>query len=172
MDKKTQIMVVTGTTILVALLLGIAVWSSKSGAKTDVVATSTAATTTITQSASAENTTGLPDVSLIPKNDTAGLSAADQITGEFVAVTNLKITTDTWVTVYDNVNGQPGHVMGAWLERAVSAAPKTIVPLLKRKTEAGKTYFVALIKDDGDMEFDLSKDRPEVGAPVVSFIAK
>lgn len=172
MDKKTQIMVVVGTTLLVAILLGIAVWSSKKSAKgSEEVATSTAATTTLTQ-AETPKTTGLPLAAFIAKNDTAGLSAADQITGEFVAVTNLNIKEDTWVTVYDEVDGQPGHIMGAWLERAVSASPKTIVPLLKRKTEAGKTYFVALIKDDGDMEFDMNKDRPTADSPVVSFIAK
>lgn len=171
MDKKTQIMVVVGTTLLVAILLGIAVWSSKRDGKATEVATSTVATTTLTQAESA-GTTGLPLASAIAKNQVAGLSVADQITGEFVAVTDLNITSDAWVTVYDELNGQPGRVMGAWLERAVSATPKTIVPLLKRKTEAGKTYFVALIKDDGDMEFDLSKDRPTSDSPVVSFVAK
>ncbi|HXK37540.1 MAG TPA: hypothetical protein VJ579_00515 [Candidatus Paceibacterota bacterium] len=171
MDKKTQIMVVTGTVVLVAILLSIAVWSSKRGTTTEEVATSTATTTTLTQ-AEVAGTTGLPLASAIAKNETAGLAAADQVTGEFVAVTNLNITSDTWVTVYDSVNGQPGRVMGAWLERVESATPKTIVPLLSRKTEAGKTYFVALIRDDGDREFDLSKDRPSADAPVVSFVAK
>jgi hypothetical protein len=170
MDKKTQIMVVAGTVVLVAILLTIAVWSSKRSTTTTEVATSTA-TTTLTE-VETTGTTGLPLASAIAKNEVAGLAVADQVTGEFVAVTNLNITTDTWVTVYDSVDGQPGHVMGAWLERAVSATPKTIVPLLKRKTEAGKTYFVALIKDDGDMEFDLGKDRPTSDSPVVSFVAK
>ncbi len=172
MDKKTQIKVAIGTAVLVVVLLLIAVWSSKSSSKTETVATSTAATTTITKASVTPGTTGLPDASLIPKNVTNGLAAADQVTGEFVAVTDMHITADTWVTVYDDVNGQPGRVMGAWLERAISASPKTIVPLLSRKTESGKRYYVALIKDDGDMEFDLSKDRPTADSPVVSFIAK
>ncbi len=171
MDKKTQKAVIVGTTILVVLLLGIAVMSSKKGKDAGTVATTTA-TTTISEVPVKTTGTGLPDAAKIPKNVTEGLAVADQVTGEFVAVTDLHITADTWVTVYDEVDGQPGRVMGAWLESAISATPKTIVPLLARKTEAGKRYFVALIKDDGDREFSLTKDRPTVDSPVVSFIAK
>lgn len=175
MDKKTQQIVGAGAAVLV-LIAGIMLFHKKPA--TNVVTDTTGTSTEVAASAITDATgtpsealagTGLPRAKMIKANSNESVEVADQAAGNSVAVSNLKIESKTWVVVYDtDVNGEPSWPMGAGL---AWPGNDTFVTTLMRSTSAGKTYYVALIKDDGTMKFDLRTVRPSETSPVVSFKA-
>lgn len=93
----------------------------------------------------------------IPSPQSAGLQ---------VAVSNVSVSSPTWVVVYENHNGEPGNALGAALftpERTSGAVE------LLRGTLPGQTYFAGEARDDGDHMFSLQNDpavRDENGNPL------
>ena len=158
-------------------MMGIMVWKTRSvsegehasnttssGAPTGEVQLATTSTTALSQAR------GLPAVPSIPKNTRMGLSVTDQFRGNTVSASALALTDNKWVAVYDERDGHPGWILGA--ARAHTGESSVVVPLL-RPTEVGKTYYVAILDDDGDDVFNRLADLPPLTPEkvvVVSFV--
>ncbi len=113
----------------------------------------------------------LPGVASVPANTRDGLSVNDQPAGGSAVVSGLNVTSPLWVAVYDNRNGVPGWILGA---KRFLPGDKTGVVALLRNTVAGDTYYAVIHGDDGNLEFDKTKDvapSPDQ-AIIVSFKAK
>ncbi len=76
-----------------------------------------------------------------------GVIVQDQSAGNKVDVAQVVLKTPGWVAIHDDVNGQPGRILGAKLFD--SGKLNGNVELL-RNTENGKSYFAVLHTDDGN----------------------
>ena len=89
---------------------------------------------------------------------------AEQAPGISVAVDQVVLNNDGWIVVYDDLNDQPGSILGARYYPAGSY--KNISFELQVGTTAGNTYYALLHSDDGKIvnsthgtyEFDPAKD--------------
>lgn len=100
------------------------------------------------------------------EEETAGVSASlgeniiivtEQPAGNTVAVSLVTVEKESWVAVHEERNGKPGNILGAQL---FSAGTNSGVVELLRATDTGKTYYAVLRGDDGDRQFDYTKDLP------------
>lgn len=104
---------------------------------------------------------------------TNAVAVEDQLAGNTVEVTMVTLSAAGWVVIHEDNNGVPGRVLGA--HRYDPGLYLAEVELL-RDTEVGNTYYAMLHTDDGDKQFDLSKDLPMLGADgkviMDSFVAR
>jgi hypothetical protein len=76
-----------------------------------------------------------------------GVLVNNQVPGSSVLINQVLLKGPGWVAIHDDVNGQPGRILGARLFDAGSA--NGIVQLL-RNTVNGKSYFAVIHTDDGN----------------------
>ena len=164
-------------------ILGVYYWDSK-GATTEDGALSAIDSeallddaTDLSKSSNGESISGthvaLPVPATIPMNTRVGLSVPDQKAGNAVAVDNIAITEMKWVAVYDDRDGKPSWIIGARRFRSEQSGGGEIE--LLRPTEAGKTYYAAVLNDDGNDTFNRLTDLPPLSADqviVVKFVAQ
>ncbi len=92
---------------------------------------------------------------------TSAVSALDQKAGKSVN-TVVSLDRKGWVAVHEQTDGKPGKILGA--KHFGPATAFFSVPL-QRATVAGRTYYVMLHSDDGDInDFSLTRDLPLLGA--------
>lgn len=164
MNKRTQqlflmlvIGVLIGTSVMLAVQTrGVDDGQDKNGS-TPSGATTTELSIPATTTASLSRVPDLPAAPEIPANLRVGISASDQPAGSSVFVTGLSINESHWVAVYEDREGHPGNILGA--ARVFPGYISTSVDLL-RNTEAGKTYYAAVLNDNGDEVFDRLTDLP------------
>ena len=164
MNKRTQqlfLMLVIGVLVGTSAMLawqtrGVGGVEDKQGS-TPSGATTSAITLPATTTASLARVPNLPAAREIPANLRVGISASDQPAGSAVFVTGLSINESHWIAVYEDRDGQPGNILGA--ARVFPGYISTSVDLL-RNTEAGRTYYVAVLNDNGDEVFDRLTDLP------------
>lgn len=99
----------------------------------------------------------LPVPPSIPVNTRVGLSVPDQKAGNAVEVDKIETTASIWVAIYDERDGKPGWILGARRFRPGDVGGA--IELL-RPTQAGATYYAALLNDDGDESFNRLTDLP------------
>lgn len=90
------------------------------------------------------------------KNDFS-FSIADQPAGSWVAATDMRVPEDFWLAIYEMREGDYGNILGAAHVRQGTAS--TSVELL-RPMVAGQFYAGVVHQDDGDVEFDYTRDIP------------
>lgn len=104
-------------------------------------------------------TSALPPFSQIPNNARVGLTVEDQAPGKTVTVNSLDVIGSQWVAVYDDNDGRPGWILGA--TRVHEGNKTAVIELLRPEgTLSGHTYYVAILNDDGDNEFNRLTDLP------------
>lgn len=89
---------------------------------------------------------------------------AEQLPGTQVAISKVTLSTNGWLVVYNDLNGQPGSILGARYYPA--GTYENITFNLQVGTTADNTYYVLLHNDDGKVvnstygtyEFDHTKD--------------
>lgn len=108
------------------------------------------------------------DLNLQNKNLSVSASTisipTEQAPGLFVTVSQIVLETAGWVVVYDDLNGQPGSILGARYYPAGTYQDVNFT--LQVGTTAGNTYYALLHSDDGKIvnnvhgtyEFDPAKD--------------
>lgn len=79
----------------------------------------------------------------------------DQQAGKEVFLSRVELVQDGWIAVRETTDGRAGNILGA--KRLDAGVYQPTVPLL-RPTEENNTYVVVLYADDGDKEFDYTKD--------------
>ena len=113
--------------------------------------------------------TAVEEVSAAAESPRAAVSlgAFDQPAGMVVRVGAFSLPENGWLVVHEDAAGVPGNILGARRYDAGSYDGGEIE--LLRNTEEGSRYYVMLHIDDGDKEFDLSKDVPatEDGEPIM-----
>ncbi len=127
--------------IFVGLVLGRLLWYSKTSLPDELPVGEEATTT---ESVPSEPVSEVPT---LPSTQGNSISAiANQPAGN---IAQAKVQTDraVWVEVRDNNNGVMGKVLGA---KHFSAGTMTVTVPLLRTTEAGKSYFVALVPYTGE----------------------
>lgn len=88
----------------------------------------------------------------------AAITVGDQKAGESVLVSLVSTDAPAWLALRENNNGLVGNILGA-RRVDVGTTGNVDIPLL-RSTQAGKSYFVVLFKDNGDKVFDFKTDPP------------
>ena len=86
------------------------------------------------------------------------ISVSRQIPGNVVLVKSLSMPINGWIAVHDDLNGNPGKVLGAYY-LPVGSYSHQLVPLL-RGLEEGRSYFAVIHGDNGDKSFDFTVDQP------------
>lgn len=84
------------------------------------------------------------------------ITVNDQFAGFTVSVDKLTLDTDGWVVIHEDIDGKPGAILGA-SRRDAGTYEKVEIELV-RNTEEGSTYYAMLHTDDGDRQFDHTKD--------------
>lgn len=107
-----------------------------------------------------ENTKVLNDKNGIEKTSLGEdtIVVDNQPFGDSVIISKLDLKETVWVTIYEDANGEPGNILGAGVFD-VGSFEKQEISLL-RSTSGDSTYYVKLLKDDGDRIFDHVKDLP------------
>lgn len=104
-------------------------------------------------------TSVLPALPQIPNNIRVGLTVEDQTAGRTVTVGSLDVVGSQWVAVYDDKGGRPGWILGA--ARVHEGDKTAVVELLRPEgTLSGQMYYVAMLNDNGDGEFNRLTDLP------------
>lgn len=152
--------------VIVGILLGWAITSSRSGTATPAPSNSQTATTSSQTGVQASVNSVVPGTIVVGNTQPAGAS---------VAVSSVNVTKPTWVVVYDNNNGVPGRALGARLFLPTASGGETSAHIqLLRRTVAGTTYLVGQIVDDGDYNLSFSKDSAVLdtsGKPVLMVLS-
>lgn len=121
----------------------------------DLTPSSTIEKEVIVKKSAGENSGGFSDS---PQNFSEIISVKSQAAGSEVRIKNVLHEESVWIAIYDELNGVPASaILGAGRFR--EGVDEGIVPLL-RKTEAGKTYFAVLHRDNGDNSFDFKSSDP------------
>ena len=98
----------------------------------------------------------------------AAITVDNQKAGAAVLVSLVSSDASAWLAVRENNNGLVGNILGA-KRIDVGTSGNVEIPLL-RSTEAGKSSYVVLFKDNGDRMFDFKTDPPMTADGV--FISK
>ena len=160
MAKQTQQLVLM---LVIGVLIGttaVMAWKAKTvGEESAAVHTTVSGATTSVESLvnneSVSESGALPHGPEIPVNKRIGLSVEDQAAGTSVAVTGLDLSETHWIAVYEDEKGAPGWILGA---ARVHAGDTTAHIELLRPTLAAKTYYVAILGDDGTESFSKKTD--------------
>ncbi len=94
------------------------------------------------------------------------VSAQDQPAGLKVIIDSATMSEQGWIVIHEDRDGAPGNILGARrFETGTSSGEVTLL----RNTVEGGTYYVMIHTDDGDGEFDYTKDLPvmENDAPLM-----
>lgn len=83
------------------------------------------------------------------------VSVEDQKAGNSVFIKSVAFVESGWVAIHEDLNGTPGNILGA---RRFNAGKSDGIVELLRNTIAGNKYYTILHRDDGDGEFDHTKD--------------
>ena len=151
--------------LVIGMLIGttaVMAWKAKTvGDGEEAINTTVSGATTsaesLTNKESMSESGALPHGPEIPANKRIGLSVEDQAAGSSVTVTGLDVAETHWVAVYEEEEGAPGWILGA---RRVHAGDTFANVELLRPTVSGKTYYVAILGDDGEDTFDRKSDLP------------
>ncbi|MCR4330658.1 MAG: hypothetical protein NUV49_02135 [Patescibacteria group bacterium] len=94
------------------------------------------------------------------------LSAQDQPAGLKVLIDSATMEEQGWIVIHEDRDGAPGNILGA---RRFEAGVSTGEVELLRNTVEGGIYYAMIHTDDGDGQFDHTKDLPllENDAPVM-----
>lgn len=86
------------------------------------------------------------------------IAVNDQPPGMKVAIAMVAFARDGWVVIHEDSDGKPGRILGA---QRFGAGPNQSGSVdLLRPIEGGRFYFAMLHSDDGDRQFDHTKDLP------------
>jgi hypothetical protein len=85
------------------------------------------------------------------------IEVKDQQAGNSVYVAAVALAEPSWVAVREEIDGEPGRILGAQLFDVGEHSGE--VELL-RDTRPGARYHVYLLRDDGDLKFDIVDDAP------------
>jgi hypothetical protein len=111
----------------------------------------------IDQTALKANNNTASTTALVMQGDN-GLSVQNQSAGRTVMVDQIVLKNPGWVAIHDNVNGQPGRILGAQLFDSGKSSGS--VELL-RATMNGISYIAVLHNDDGNYKnFNPKTDTP------------
>ena len=97
-----------------------------------------------------------PDISGVILTGGNAIAVNDQPPGMNVAAALVTLAQDGWVVIHEDADGQPGRILGAQLFNAGQSQSGTVE--LLRGTEEGRVYYAMLHSDDGDRQFDHTKD--------------
>ena len=86
------------------------------------------------------------------------IAVSDQAPGMRVNISFVTLAEHGWVAIHDDVGGRPGPILGA--QRFDAGQNQSGAVELLRGTEEGRVYYAMLHRDDGDRQFDHTKDLP------------
>lgn len=109
-------------------------------------------------SAAVVDTNALAIGSALSAPSVAAITVSDQKPGITALVSLVSTDAPAWLALRENANGLVGNILGA-KRIDVGTNGNVEIPLL-RATQAGKSYFVVLFKDNGDKVFDFKTDAP------------
>ena len=150
--------------LIVGLVIGIGL--SIGGDKTpepttdEMNGTTTTATTSMEEATTSEQTADRSAV--VPSEPNEGdseswqITADDQTAGETVTVSGATLAETGWVAIREANNGRMGNVLGAALREAGSYSDVRFD--LLRAMEPGETYYAVVYRDNGDGEFQFTRD--------------
>ncbi len=105
----------------------------------------------------------------VPANTRVGLSVPDQVASRSVSVSAISVEAISWVAVYEEKAGGPGSILGA-AKVKLGETSATIELLRPEGTLSGSTYYVAILPDNGDGEFNRLTDLPPFSSEKVVIV--
>ena len=90
------------------------------------------------------------------------VAVSDQVPGSMAKIATVAMVKDGWVVVHEDANGKPGKILGA--RRLNAGSNKDVEVELLKATEESKVYYAMIHADDGDKQFDYTKDLPVADA--------
>lgn len=127
--------------LIVVILFGVWIFTTRGAVKPGLNATSTAATTTVDAGARASTSA-----------NGEMIAVADQAAGETVVLSSADLKKAGWIAIRDS----RGWTLGAaWLP---AGSQKNVSVSLLRRTSAGESYTAVVHVDDGDKKFDIKRD--------------
>ncbi len=91
------------------------------------------------------------------QGENEAVRVTDQKAGNKVFVAGVVLSEPAWVAVREEVDGEPGRILGAqWFAAGSSSGAITLL----RGTKSGARYHAYLLHDNGDKRFDLTNDVP------------
>lgn len=151
MLTQNRLMVVAVLAFLIGFGLGFLVFSDRSDITADVITDDVLTT----DSGDLVDTTITVEPVIISD---ALLVVEDQNFGETVVVNSVAIDRTSWIVVFEDNDGVAGSILGAQLYDAGEIIDGSIS--LLRGTIADSLYYVKVHSDDGDRQFDFTKDVP------------
>ncbi|MDP3725516.1 MAG: hypothetical protein Q8R20_03555 [Nanoarchaeota archaeon] len=86
------------------------------------------------------------------------LSVSDQEFGDSISISSVTLGSAGWIAIHEDRDGGLGNILGAgWFPAGMS---ENVEVNLLRGTVPGALYHAVLRSDDGDREFDHTKDAP------------
>ncbi|MEK7501552.1 MAG: hypothetical protein AAB629_01360 [Patescibacteria group bacterium] len=132
---KTWQWIVTVIVIIVLIIIGIFVFGNK---KAEAPVTGEETTTPATQTAN-------------------NIIMSNQFPGNVVYISSVQAANTGWVAIQKDNAGQPGVVIGS---ANVIVGTNPVKVTLNQPTIDGGAYYAVMYSDDGDGEFDITKDSP------------
>ena len=86
------------------------------------------------------------------------VTVTDQLAGFSATVDRVSLDQDGWIVIYSDRDGQPASRLGA--SRRDSGEYENVIVELLTNTEEGEMYYAMIHADDGDREFDHTRDLP------------
>jgi hypothetical protein len=94
---------------------------------------------------------GKPTTSL----GSTGLSVSTQTAGRTVTIDSAKITTNSFIAIFESNSGKPGKFVGS--SALLTPGDKQDLEI-RAAVSKGKTYIASMYQDDGNKRFDANKD--------------
>ena len=88
------------------------------------------------------------------------IAVSDQPPGNAVTIQMVVLATSSWVVIHEDAEGKPGRILGARRFDGTGGKQQSGGVDLLRGTEEGRVYYAMLHLDDGDRQFDHTKDLP------------
>jgi len=148
------------TTIVIILLVIATVYFLRS--ETTTIGTTTGDNTPSTNAPFPQPSTNPAPALPISPPDLIGSSSVvvkDQATGSTVLISKVTLENPGWVVIHDERKGTAGVIIAATRFNAGTYTNR-IVDLLGYQTKNGATYYALLNSDDGDRQFDYTRDLP------------
>ncbi len=176
MQKQKQqllLMLVIGALVGVFAVKAFSGDSADNLSRDDGTTPSGATTTSVidaTPKSSISKSSSFPIPPSVPANTRVGLSVSDQAAARTVLISGLQTAETGWVAVYDEKDGAPFWILGA---QKINPSDKQVtVDLLRPEGMiSGKTYFAAILFENGDGVFNRLTDLPPLTPDKVTIVS-
>jgi len=162
MERKKSILIILG--LVLVLIVGVLLTRAVTAPTPEIelIPEETEIEEEVSETDTSSEETSSVELETIVTQVSETLTVGPQAPGSVVNIDSVEISTDRWLVVHDNLDGQPGNILGA---RIFSSDQASGHINLLRATESGQSYLVLIYAvaerdEDQSRRFDSSRDLP------------